>query len=318
MSKKQVLAIIAGGLGNQIQMTAPLRTLRERLGMDVSVFSTGLPGDWNPHAEFDPVLPYKVYNGSTLPRDMQLYRNAQTFDGVIGLTFGAKGVETWARRRGWEVLGNPARQKVTLDKSEVDIAMNACRDLGIADEDLIWKGELRHNEGFAERFDVVLANGYHRGHDGNSRWELKGFPGFQSLAQEIHARWPGLSICSIGRTKNEYVQGTTDRTGLPLLDSLALLKRARFVVVTDSMSFHAAACFDTRIYALFTATSVVKNACPRFHANARIVGRDDLECRPDCQAKGRMFSCRTRHCQEIGINHIANIIAEDEGTAWSA
>lgn len=196
--------------------------------------------------------------------------------------------------------------------------MNACLELGVPENDLIWQGQLRTNPKYAERFDVVLANGYYRKDGGY--WDVKGFPGFKSVAAELRNRYPELSICSIGADKREHIEGTTDRTGIALLDAVTLLAKAQFVICTDSMAFHAAACFGTMTFPLFTATSTVKNADPRFHASATIIRKREpgdvngkpLQCGLLCQEQGhRWRRCKRHLCQEIGIGHIIEVIENE-------
>jgi len=96
--------------------------------------------------------------------------------------------------------------------------------------------------------------------------------------------------------------------------TLALIARAKFLVSTDSMAFHAAACFDTPAYVLWTATSQVKSGCPKFHDTATFIGRDDLACRETCYSRGcHWHKCEDWKCQEIGVNRIVDTIAEQEG-----
>ena len=169
----------------------------------------------------------------------------------------------------------------------------------MAEEDLIWRGALKWNEAYDERFDVVCANGYYRR---NGHWDVKGFPGFSSVALEVQRRHPELSICCIGADKEEYIHGTVDRTGLPLCDSLALISKAQLVLATDSMAWHAAGALGVKSLGLFTATSTLKNADPLFHWNGRVVGRLDLECRRMCQEQAHRWTrCERHECQEIGV-----------------
>ena len=298
----KTLAIIAGGLGNQIQMTAAIRTLRERLGLDIEVLSGGAPVA---AVEMRRWLPYEAHRPAWRPTNGE-------FTGAVVLGFGS-----WhqAQDMGWHGLrwlNQVDRQIVGFTTSEVDVSMNACRDLGVAEDDLIWHGELNCDETYDERFDVVLANNYYKGtvEKSTDHWHVRGYPGFKSLASAIRERWPGLSMCCIGLDARERIEGVTDRTGLPLGSALALIKRAKFLVTTDSMAFHAAACFDTKTFALWTATSAVKSACPKFHATAVLLERSDLECRRDCQAAShRWTSCRDWKCQEIGIGQAMKPIA---------
>ena len=304
----RVLAIIAGGLGNQMQMTAPLVTLRERLGWRIEVVSVGAPVAGGPLRE---MLPFPTHGPGV---------RTIGFDGVVGLGFGSYGGNQADGWRGLTWLNTLSDQVVRTAKSEVDVAMDACRELGVAEEDLIWHGEMSCNEEYQERFDVVIANNYYKGPNKQrttDHWHVRGYPGIKTLAAEIRKAWPELSICCIGLDDREYVEGTTDRTGLPLGDALALIKRARILISTDTMAFHAGACFDTPTFAIWTATSRVKSACPKFHHTARLIGRDDLACRDTCFAdRQRWTHCQRWECQEIGVGHIMGIIEEERGKLW--
>ena len=305
----KTLAIIAGGLGNQIQMTAAIRTLRERLGLDIEVLSGGAPTG---STEIRQWLPYETHRPAWRPLNGD-------FSGAVVLGFASWRQTQDAGWQGLPWLNQVDRQVVRYEMSEVDVSMNACRDLGVAEDDLIWHGEMNCDETYDERFDVVLANNYYKGTPGhpNDHWHVKGYPGFKSLASAIRDKWPNLSMCCIGLDRHDAIEGVTDRTGTTLGGSLALIKRAKFLVTTDSMAFHAAACFDTKAFALWTATSVIKNACPKFHATAVLLERTDLECRRDCQeASHRWTSCRDWKCQEIGIGQAMKpIVAFMEGQA---
>lgn len=293
----KILAVIAGGLGNQVQMTAAVRTLRERLGWEADIFSTGSP--W-PHETVDAILPGRVLNAGNVTPHLGEY------DGAVLLGFGAAGYGggLW---RGLRVLNDTAAQKITCERSEVDISMDACRELGVGENELIWRGEVTFNHDYAGCFDIVLANGYYRKKSGY--WDVKGWDGFPALADILRKRRPELTVAAIGADSRERIAGTVDRTGLDILDSLALVARARCLMSTDSFAFHAASPLRTPTAAIFTATSTVKNADGRFHDYATIVGRDDLECRLTCQADDhRWRRCRDRQCREIAPERIADVV----------
>jgi len=302
---KHVMAVFAGGLGNQIQMTCVARTLRERLGWDVDTLSTGIAVGSGTHEDFDPVLPGRVFHYQNPP-------DWKGYDGIVLLAFAANGARAGQERWGQPILNDPARQIVHVNHSEVDTAMNAPREFGVAEDDLIWQGELNWNEEYGERFDIVMANGYLRRESG--LWDVKGYPGYGSAAAEIQRRWPKLSVCCIGRNAQEVIHGTVDRTGLPLLDSLALIRRAKVLIATDSMALHAGGALGTPTVALFTATSVTKNCDPRFHATAEVVrvmepSGSPLLCGLMCQEQGcRWRRCDRWRCQEIGIGAIADAV----------
>jgi len=309
----KIVAVVAGGLGNQMQMTAALRTIRDRLGYDIEVVSGGAPVAG---LEMRELFGYPAYGPRWRPEKGE-------FDGAVALGFGAN---RQSQERGWaglKWLNDLSKQVVLTERSEVDVSMNACRDLGVAEADLRWHGELSWPRRYwepTESFDVVIANNYYKGPKATPthHWDVKGFPGITTLAAEIQKRWPELSICCIGLDDRERVEGVVDRTGLPLMDTLGLIGRARFIVTTDTMAFHAAACLRIPAFALWTATSAVKSACPKFHDKAVLIGRDDLACRETCFAKAHYWTrCKRWECQEIGIGHIMEIIEGERGALWN-
>lgn len=301
MPKK--LIVIAGGLGNQIQMTAAIATLERELGWEVEVVAGGAPVA---AVEMREWLPWTAHRPQWRPEKGE-------FDGVVALGFGGN---KQLQDKGWcglPWLNDISTQAVRCERSEVDVSMDACRDLGVPEDLLNWHGSLMCDEDYDEKFDVVLANNYYRGRREapNAHWDVKGFPGFASVGAEIQKRWPHLSVCCIGLDDRDRIGGVVDRTGLSLGETLALIKRAKFVVSTDSMAFHAAACFDTPAYVLWTATCELRSACPKFHDTATLIGRDDLECRKTCfQRSNQWTACKDWRCQEIGIGRIVDTIEE--------
>jgi len=300
---KRVLAIIAGGLGNQIQMTAAVATLEANLGWHMEIVAGGAPLG---AAELRALIPWPTHRPAWRPA------KDEHFDGAVALGFGANGGKQDAGWMGIPWLNDIGKQAVRTAKSEVDVSMDACRELGIAEDDLIWHGEIDYNEAYGEQFDIVLANNYYKGTKESPRehWHVRGFPGFGSVAKGLQERFPRLSMCCIGYDDREAIAGVVDRTGIPLGDTMALIARAKVLVTTDSMAFHAAPCFDTRTFGLWTATSAVKSACPKFHHTATLIGRDDLECRKTCHANLQgWMRCKRWECQEIGIGRIVGEVA---------
>jgi hypothetical protein len=301
----RVVVITGGGLGNQIQTTAAIDTLEKRLGFDVEVVTSGAPvaGD-----ELRELIPWPAYSPRQTPP-------ANRFDGCVALGFGA----TWQdQAKGWRgipFLNDLSRQAVGYETSEVDTSLNACRDLGVIEGDLGWHGRLLSSAG-GEHFDVVLADNHYRGprNKPTSRWNVKGYPGFDDLAEGIQRRWPSASVCCIGVDERERVAGVVDRTGVPLAESVSLIENAGLLVTTDSMAFHAAGCFETPTVAIWTATSATKNAEPRFHATARYALRGDLVCRRDCQEdRWRWRRCKRWECQEIPVDQVIETIGRGPG-----
>ena len=112
----------------------------------------------------------------------------------------------------------------------------------------------------------------------------------------------GLRVCSIGDKcfrKNEHIDGTTDRTGLPLLNSLGLIKNSSVFVGNDSGLYHMSNLLEVPNIAIFTATSTEKNYDKRFHKYTKLIYRQDLKCRP-CQHERRWNKdCKNWECRNI-------------------
>ena len=189
--------------------------------------------------------------------------------------------------------------------SEVDTYMNIARDLGVEEESIIWEAECNYNE-VDEYFDVVIANGYNR--SGVANWSVKGYPYYEDVVGLLIEH--GVSVCSIG-AKNEYVEGTEDMTDLSLLDSFGVIKNSNCLLSNDSGMYHASAALGTPSIVLFTATSIKKNYDKRFHKYTKILGRDDLKCRP-CQNKRRWNKdCKEWECQNIDPILVFDTVMEE-------
>jgi ADP-heptose:LPS heptosyltransferase len=184
-------------------------------------------------------------------------------------------------------------QPLSMTRSEIDTYMDIARDLGANEEDLIWYGHCNYIQR-SEEYDVVINNGYNR--VGSANWSIKSYPYYTMVADALRKR--GLSVCSVG-ARNEHIQGTENRTGLNLLDSLGILRNCGVFLGNDSGLYHCANALEVDNIVIFTATSIEKNYDSRFHKFSTIMGRDDLECRP-CQA-GRRWArdCKDWHCQKL-------------------
>ena len=192
---------------------------------------------------------------------------------------------------------------LSMTESEVNTYMHIARDLGAAEENLIWHGECNFNK-MDEGYDVVISNGYNR--QGSANWSIKEYPYYKEVSDLLKEK--NLHICSLG-APNEYISGTVDRTGLSLLDSLGIIANSKLVLSNDSGLYHAANALGVKNIVIFTATSIEKNFDSRFHKFSTIMGRDDLDCRP-CQAGRGWKNCKTWECREIKPEVIANKVEE--------
>jgi len=290
MSNKKIIFATGEGVGNVLQTLPCLRTLKEVLNYEVDF--------WHAFGAFyipKNLIPYinNYFRGSEISRI-----NPNDYSGLVS-TF-------WTRNH----LNIPALKQLKLLNSiqplsayhsEVDTYMDIARDLGAKEEDLLWYGKCNYKEA-DEKYDVVIHNGYKR--DPNLDWSVKSYPYYREVVKLLK----GLRICSVG-AKNEYIEGTENRTGLDLLDSLGIIKNCKVFLGNDSGLYHCANALGVKNVVIFTATSIDKNYDKRFHKYSTLVYRNDLDCRP-CQGNRGWKKCKTWECREIHPQAIVNAIEE--------
>jgi len=291
MSINRILVMHAEGVGNCVQIIPCLRTIKEVLGYNIDYLH--MFGTFSiPH-----IIPYvnKWFVGNTINKI-----NLSDYDGIVS-TF-------WTRNHVQPFLNAGMRllnkiQGLRMDRSEIDVYMDIARDLGAQEEDLLWYGKCNYNK-MEEKFDIVISDGYNR--QGSADWSIKQYPYYKEVVSLLKER--SLRICSLG-APSEYVSGTMDKTGLPLLDSLGIIANSKLVLSNDSGLYHAANALGVKNIVIFTATSIDKNFDSRFHKFSTIIGRDDLDCRP-CQAGRGWKRCKVWDCREIKPETIYNKVME--------
>lgn len=286
MSKTKILFCTGEGLGNVCQTIPAIRTLKEVLGYEIDV--------WHAFGFYQ--LPKFIpYCGKWVTGNEIGVLDLSKYDGLVSTK--------WTKN----FIKNPPLNKLPLlnrivnidiTRSEVDVYMDAARDLGAKEEDLIWIGECRYNN-VDTAYDVVIHNGYNK--KGSSHWKVKSYPYYHKVAKLLTDS--GLSVCSIG-SKDEYVKNTDDQTGLKLFDSLGIIKNAGVFLSNDTGTYHCANALGTRNFVIFTHTSTVKNYDPRFHIHSEIIRRDDLDC-IGCQNTKRWHKCKKWICRDIDPEFIA-------------
>lgn len=268
------------GIGNTILTIPVIRTLTEVLGHKVDF--------WHAHSSYQikhRLIPYvgKWVTGQNLKR-----LDLNSYDGYVATM--------WTQ----SIVGSGPFAKMALlnkiqplspDRSEIDTYMDIARDLGVKEEDILWHGNCAYGQ-TDEKFDIVMHNGYNR--YGAANWSVKSYPHYEQLMQYLE----GVNVCSIG-AKEEYIEGTEDRTGLSLQESLGLIKNARLFVGNDSGLYHAANALEIDNIVIFTATSTIKNFDERFHKYSTIITRDDLECRPCQKTRRWQKDCKDWKCRDI-------------------
>lgn len=287
---KKILFCAGEGIGNVVQMIPCIRTLKEVLNYTVDF--------WWIFGSYVPAQKLIPYVDRWILGNQIVNLNSSDYCGKI-ITFWAKDYINAGPLSRIIPLNNKIHP-MSMEKSEVDVYMNIARELGAKEEDLLWYGECNYNK-IDENYDVVIHNGFNK--HSPVDWSVKSYPHYEKMVEYLE----GLSVCSIG-AENEYIEGTENKTGLPLLDTLGLIKNCRIFVGNDSGLYHCANALGVDNIVIFTATSIEKNFDARFHKFSSIVCRDDLECRP-CQA-GRKWlkSCDKWECQNVSPEVILNTI----------
>jgi ADP-heptose:LPS heptosyltransferase len=288
MMNKKVLFISGEGIGNCVQLIPCLRTIKEVLGYDIDYCHTF--GNFFIPKLFSYVDTWFVGNQSKRI-------NPNDYVGVVS-TFWTRNHIRLLPYVVMKLLTNI--YPLSMERSEVDTYMQIARDLGAKEEDLLWHGNCMCNE-LDRHYDLVISDGYNR--TGEANWSIKSYPYYKEVVRLLNKEY---RVCSIGSSK-EYVAGTINETGLPLLDSLGIIKNSRLLLSNDSGMYHCANALGILNIVIFTATSIKKNYDKRFHKYSTIIGRDDLDCRP-CQTGHKWKTCETWECREIDPQLIVNVI----------
>jgi ADP-heptose:LPS heptosyltransferase len=285
----RILLISAEGIGNCVQLIPCIRTLKEVLGYDIDY--------------------YHVFGGFFIPKiipyiDTWFVANQvrriipSNYMGVVSTFWTQKHIKAFTST-GLRLLADI--YPLSMHESEVNIYMNIARDLGVPEKDLMWHGNCMYNN-VDRHYDIVISDGYN--HQGSANWKIKSYPYYEEAVKLLNKEY---KVCSIG-SKQEYINGTIDETGLPLLDSLGIIKNSKLLLSNDSGMYHCSNALEIPNVVIFTATSIEKNYDKRFHIYSTIVGRDDLTCRP-CQA-GRRWNkdCKTWDCREIEPQVVVDVV----------
>ena len=294
MNSKRILFCTGQGIGNIIQCIPVIKTLTEDLGYVVDFW----------HAYGDYILP------KNLLLDINRFFIGKEVYNININDYCGKVYTGWIRHNSKvlkvsdSVINIPklaeAVKPLSMIMSEVDMNMNIARELGSHEGSLIWHGNCNYNS-IDEHYDIVVSNGYN--YKSAVGWERKSYPHYEEVVKLLNNKY---KVCSIG-SGQEYVNGTVNRVGLPLLDSLGIIKNSRLLLSNDSGMYHCANALGVPNITIFTATSIKKNYDKRFHKYSTIVGRDDLDCRP-CQNTNRWGACRYFECQNIKPEIIVDIV----------
>lgn len=294
MSNKRILFMMGEGVGNVIETIPAVRTLNEALGYDVDFWhSFGHYGI--PH-----IIPYA-----------DRWIVGQKIGSISPFEYVGKVSTFWTRAH---VNRGPLAQipllamseKVCRDRSEVDTYMDIPRQLGVKEEDILWHGECNYNrlKKAKNYYDIAIHDGYNKHGVAIDGWNAKSYPYYKEVVSLLNE----FRICSLG-SRDEYVVGTDDKTGLDLLTSLGIIKNCKLFLSNDSGLYHCANALCIPNIVIFTYTSTLKNYDKRFHKYSTIIRRDDLEC-IGCQNTPHFKTCTTRECRNIDPEVIVNVIRE--------
>lgn len=287
---KKLLFLSAEGIGNCCQLIPCLRTIKEVLGYNIDYYHVF--GNF-----FIPkVIPY--VNGWCVGNQAS-HINPNNYIGVVSTYWTQRHVKLFLNI-GMKLLAGI--YPLSMDISEVDTYMQIARDLGAKEEDLIWHGNCLYNK-VDRQYDIVVANGYNP--HGSADWSIKSYPYYEKVVELLNKKY---KICSIG-SRQEYVKGTYDETGLSLLDSLGVIKNSKLLISNDSGMYHCANALEIPNIVIFTATSIKKNFDLRFHKYSTVIKRNDLKCQP-CQGNRGWKNCKTWKCRKIDPQIIISAVEE--------
>jgi len=285
----RILVCSAEGIGNCIQLSPCLRTLKEVLGYELDY--------WHAFSSFKipKIIPYvdKWFSGGEITNI-----KPKEYLGLVSTVWTKALIKKIALKNLTKIT------PLDMNRAEVDAYMDIARWLGVEEDKIIWHGTCLYNKNVKEMFDVVIHDGYNS--YGKANWSVKSYPHYGELVKKLLAS--GLSVCSVG-SKCEYIKGTINKTGLDLLDTLGIIANSSLFVGNDSGLYHCANALATDNVVIFTATSITKNYCDKFHKYSTVLGRHDLECRKTCQ-QSRVWNkgCSEWKCRDLSVDIVYDAV----------
>lgn len=280
----KVLAVIDGGIGNQIQSLPAVRYLKRQFD---AVDAVNLEGSNREATEF-------LFGTEGRLEELRV----ADYEGQFLLNL-------YCRRKrkvpALPVLGSAPSRKCSEVEAKLRVVNAPC-----VDSDFEVEGLAPHVDMLPLGPDVLLHNGYSKV-DSKARrlWEAKSYPYYVELAVELAAM--NFTVGSIG-SPEEHVEGTTDCTGVSLTETVAYVKSAQLVIANDTGSYHLANALSIPNIALFTFTDAAKNYDERFHRHSTVLRREDLDCSP-CQQRGRRLWLANKDkckwaCREVPVKRV--------------
>jgi len=293
----KLLYCIGAGLGNIIQTLPALRTLIEVGKHQTDVFIC------NGFTNNDISVIFEKYADSVFFRLDDI--NLKKYDGCI---VNRSGDLFYHKNSKIKILKKLNINKSLTEKykrSEVDINLDTCRDLGIEEKDFLWTVDFDFKDNNMPSYDIVVCNGYTVNDNKYPYWRYKQFFYYNELIKKLLKKY---TVASVGIDQSAF-QGTKDYLGLSLMDTMKLIQKSKLFINNDSGLYHVANVLKKRNIVFFTFTSKIKNYEPRFHKYSIVMERDDLKCRKDCQQKNLVKKCFFNYeCTKIPLNDVINKI----------
>jgi len=294
MSNKKILFMTAEGVGNVVQCAPVIRTLKEVLHYDVDCW-------WAfGHYTIPKIFPY-----------VDEWIIGQKIRSIDPSIYYGKVSTFWTRNHLnidplFQIPLLAMSESVRRDRSEVDTYMQIARNLGAKEKDLIWHAECNYNRlrKAKNHYDIAIHGGYNKHGTVSDNWHLKSYPYYERVVDLL----PEFKICSVG-SKDEFIEGTHNKTGLDLLTTLGIIKNSKLLISNDSGLYHCANALSIPNIVIFTYTSTIKNYDKRFHKYSKILQNDKLDCL-SCQNTPRFKTCKTRECRNIDPSIVSNTAKE--------
>jgi ADP-heptose:LPS heptosyltransferase len=290
---KKIIFIVGDGIGNQVQTIPALVYLKKKYGYFVTVYNT-MPTTKKPtKILFEHIADEIVIRGE--PINKPIYAGQ------------------FITSRGWDKplkhvkILNSRHCKNITKVSEIEYNLSIV-DTGYTNEDFSIDEDLySHVQTSIDVPDIIVHNGYSKvSSAARRRWECKSYSRYKELCRKLLSR--GFSVGSIG-SKDEYVPGTLNLTGLNLRDSMGVIKGSKLLISNDTSTYHIANILCKNNIAIYTMTNPGKNYDQRFHKFTSII-RKKMSCSP-CQKKAPDFwlynkkQCGWR-CRDIKPDIIVN------------
>jgi ADP-heptose:LPS heptosyltransferase len=149
-------------------------------------------------------------------------------------------------------------------------------------------------------------------------WAAKRWPGFAQLAGRLIGE--GYEAVSVGTT-DEYVPGTTDRTGLSIARMAEELSTCEVLVTNDSGVMNVANALGVPIVAIFAPTNPVTRG--PLHARTRILtpATDCTPCEASTRYKSRFTDGKCQCIALVGVDEVMGALqslAADTSVAVAA